>query len=163
MKNITTDALRRMTDSEGLILQGCGGDLNEWVDSINELLTQEKILLDGDTFKEVSVFEYDGCTNLLFHLDNIKLDVNKLAMWRIQSHSAFYGVWLSDFVNNRLGGFINTSSQTREKPDCALLGQNGNIFNLLGIASQTLNDHEMRDEAVEMRRRVMDSGSYAHL
>lgn len=33
-----TEDLRHMTDEEGLILQGCGGDLQEWVDGINELL-----------------------------------------------------------------------------------------------------------------------------
>ena len=39
IRTITTDALRRMSDSEGLILQGCGGDLQEWLDGINEMLT----------------------------------------------------------------------------------------------------------------------------
>ena len=29
-----------MPDKEGLILQGCGGDLTEWVDGINEMLTK---------------------------------------------------------------------------------------------------------------------------
>ena len=58
MKKITTGDLRRMTDSEGLILQGCGGDLDEWVTGINDTLTQAGILLDGDTFKDVSVFEH---------------------------------------------------------------------------------------------------------
>lgn len=36
---ITTEDLRSMKDQEGLILQGCGGDLNEWVDGINQMLT----------------------------------------------------------------------------------------------------------------------------
>ncbi|MBM6901343.1 hypothetical protein H6B10_16905, partial [Gemmiger formicilis] len=36
---ISTDSLRRMNDSEGLILQGCGGDLQEWLDGINEMFT----------------------------------------------------------------------------------------------------------------------------
>ena len=27
----TTEDLRHMTNEEGLILQGCGGDLQEWV------------------------------------------------------------------------------------------------------------------------------------
>lgn len=47
----TTEDLRHMTDEEGLILQGCGGDLQEWVDGINELLTQEGILLNGSSSK----------------------------------------------------------------------------------------------------------------
>lgn len=35
---VTTEELRRMWNQDGLIIQGCGGDLNEWVDGINELL-----------------------------------------------------------------------------------------------------------------------------
>lgn len=31
---ITTEDLRRMEEKEGLILQGCGGDLKEWVRQI---------------------------------------------------------------------------------------------------------------------------------
>lgn len=160
MKKITTDELRRMSGSEGLILQTCGGDLDEWVTGINELFTKENILLDGDTFKDISVFEHDDHTNLLFNMDNIRLDVGKLAMWRLQTHSQFGGYWLSDYVPNRLGGFINEQSQEREKPDCPLIGQDGNIFNLMGIASRTLKDNGMKEEAAEMRQRVMNSGSY---
>lgn len=160
MKKITLEELRRMNNSEGLILQGCGGELDEWVTGINELFTKEGILLDGDTFKDVSVFEHDGHTNLLFNMDNVRLDVGKLAMWRLQTHSQFGGYWLSDYVPNRLGGFVNEQSQEREKPDCPLIGQDGNIFNLMGIASRTLKDSGMKEKATEMRQRVMDSGSY---
>ena len=32
INTITAEDLRRMPDKEGLILQGCGGDLTEWVD-----------------------------------------------------------------------------------------------------------------------------------
>lgn len=160
IKKITPDDLRRMSESEGLILQGCGGELDEWVTGINELFTKEGILLDGDTFKDISVFEHDGHTNLLFNMDNVRLDVGKLAMWRLQTHSQFGGYWLSDYVPNRLGGFVNEQSQEREKPDCPLIGQDGNIFNLMGIASRTLKDSGMKEKATEMRQRVMDSGSY---
>ena len=51
MKHINLDELRRMTGTEGLILQRCGGDLKEWVTGINDLFTEEGILLEGDTFK----------------------------------------------------------------------------------------------------------------
>ena len=106
MKKITTDDLRRMSHTEGLILQGCGGDLGEWVTGISDILTQEGILLDGDTFKDVSAFEHDGLTNLLFSMERVKLDVGKLAIWRLKSHETFGGTWLSDYVPNRLGDFI---------------------------------------------------------
>ena len=34
---ISRDELRHMEGSEGLILQGCGGDLTEWVDGMNQM------------------------------------------------------------------------------------------------------------------------------
>ncbi len=43
VKTITTEELRHMEDSEGLILQGCGGSLDEWVDGVNDILTKEGI------------------------------------------------------------------------------------------------------------------------
>jgi hypothetical protein len=46
------------------------------------------------------------------------------------------------------------------KPDCPLIGQDGNVFNLIGIAARTLREHGLRDQATEMRARAMDSGSY---
>lgn len=46
------------------------------------------------------------------------------------------------------------------KPDCALIGKNGNIFNLMGIADRTLKRNNMIDEAKEMCNRIMSSESY---
>lgn len=106
IKTITTDDLRKMKDSEGLVLQGCGGDLQEWQDGINDMLTEEKILLEGSKFENCSSFEHDGMTCLLFPFeDNVKLDMGRLAIWRLRTHEAFGGTWLSDYVPNRLGGF----------------------------------------------------------
>ena len=85
IQQITTDDLRRMDGQEGLILQGCGGDLREWVDGINDLLTEAGILLDGSRFESVSVFQHQELTNLLFPFDGVKLDVGKLATWRLQT------------------------------------------------------------------------------
>lgn len=121
---ITTDALRRMSDSEGLILQGCGGDLQEWLDGINEMFTENGILKDGTKFQNISSFENEGLTCLLYPFEGVKLDVGKLAMWRLQTHATFGGTWLSDYVPNRLDGFIPEpgraveplEGQTRPKP-----------------------------------------------
>ena len=60
---INTDDLRRMDSQEGLILQGCGGSLQEWVDGINGLLTEAGILLEGSKFENVSSFHHDGMTS----------------------------------------------------------------------------------------------------
>jgi len=159
MKNITLDELRRMRDSEGLILQGCGGDLDEWVSGINELFTEEGILLEGDTFTNVAVFENDGYTNLLFNMDDVNLDIGKLAKWRLRSHSTFGGYWLSDYLPNRLG--VNMDAPAgQQKPDCPIIGVDGNIFNIMGIAARTLKQNGMAGAAKEMRSRVMESGAY---
>ena len=48
----------------------------------------------------------------------------------------------------------------KEKPMCSIIGADGNIFNILGIASRTLKDNVMTEEAAEMYNRVTSSGSY---
>ena len=100
VRQITTDDLRRMEDQEGLVLLGCFEDPQEWIDGINELLTDAGILLDGSTFdaKNVFLFEHGGISNLLFSFEGVKLDMGRLAMWRFQTHGQFGGTWLSDFV-----------------------------------------------------------------
>lgn len=158
IKQITTEDLRRMDGQEGLILQGCGGNLQEWMDGINSLLAEEGILLDGSRFESVAVFQHQGLTNLLFPFDGAKLDIGKLAMWRLQTHGQFGGTWLSDYVANQLGGFAQ--EQQSQKPKMELLGQDGNIFGILGRASRLLQGAGQKDQADEMFRRVTSSGSY---
>ena len=119
IKAITTNGLRRMGDREGLILQGCGGDLQEWLDGINEMFTANGILKDGTKFENISVFEHEGLTCLLFPFDGAKLDVGKLALWRLQTHATFGGTWLSDYVTNRLGGFFPLPARPTEQPEAA--------------------------------------------
>ena len=217
---IEAEALRYMKDKEGLIIQGCGGDLDEWVKGINDILTEEGILLDGTRMEDCKRFTDGNLTCLLFSFDGAKLDMGKLAMWRLKSYEAFGGTWLSDYVPNRLGGFIEThteedreeaekayksvylpeygkdtdrtgqapvcfeefytnewqddeyreylrsrlkgseSRSEKQKPDCPLIGQDGNIFNLAGIASRTLKRNGMADEAEEMAGRVFSSKNY---
>ena len=55
IRTISTGQLRRMGDQEGLVLQGCGGDPQEWVDGINEILAQEGILKKGAGFEEAYI------------------------------------------------------------------------------------------------------------
>lgn len=46
------------------------------------------------------------------------------------------------------------------KPDCPLIGQNGNIYNLVGIASETLKCNGLKEQASEMTKKVFQSHSY---
>ena len=96
INTITAEDLRRMPDKEGLILQGCGGDLTEWVDGINEMLTKAGILKDGCQFENVAAFQHGELTCLLYPFDDVKLDIGKLALWRLQTHEVYGGTWLSD-------------------------------------------------------------------
>lgn len=43
-----------------------------------------------------------------------------------------------------------------EKPECELIGQDGNVFNLMGIASKTLKKAGLRKDAEEMVTRIMN-------
>lgn len=163
VKEITTDELRRMNKKEGLVLQGCGGDLQDWLDGINSMLTSEGVLLNGSKFDTIYSFNVDDHTNLLFPFENVELNIGKFALWRITTHSQFNGTWLSDFVPNELGGYLQEKTEVktekRDKPDCELIGQDGNIFNLMGIASRTLKRNGMRDEAEEMVDRITNGAS----
>ena len=46
------------------------------------------------------------------------------------------------------------------KPECKLIGEDGNIFNLLAITRRTLLINNMYNESVEVVRRVTSSKSY---
>lgn len=66
---IETETLRHMKGKEGLIIQGCGGDLDEWVKGINDELTREGILLDGSRIEDCKRFTNGELTCLLFPFD----------------------------------------------------------------------------------------------
>ena len=116
--------------------------------------------MDGTRFQQVQTFEHNGLTNLYFPFDeNVHIDMGKMAMWRLVTHEQFGGTWLSDYVPNQLGGFVK-EQPVQDKPDCPLIGQDGNIFNLIGIASRTLREHGLGDQVQDMQQRIYQSGSY---
>ncbi len=53
-----------------------------------------------------------------------------------------------------------SNENSNPKPDCPLIGQDGNIFNLVGIAAKTLKRNGLSEQATEMTSRVLNSGSY---
>jgi len=46
------------------------------------------------------------------------------------------------------------------KPVCKLVGQDGNIFNLINIVSKVLKNNDLHDKAKEMTDRIFNSRSY---
>ncbi len=156
IRNVSLHDLRKMNDSEGLVIQGCGGDLQEWVNGINEMLIERGILQNESRFEKAYTFNNGKLTCLLLPFDDVQLDVGKLAMWRLETRDVFGGTWLTDYVDNKLNGFVKEMI----KPKCPLIGQDGNIFAVMGTASGTLKENGMEDQAKEMCRRVTSSGSY---
>ena len=53
-----------------------------------------------------------------------------------------------------------SNENKQQKPDCPLIGEDGNIFHLVGIAAKTLKRNGMSEEASEMTEKVFGSGSY---
>lgn len=84
--------------------------------------------------------------------------MGKLTLWRIQTHEQFGETWLSDYVPNQLGGYLEAKEV--RKPTMSLEGQDGNIFNILGRASYVLKRVGQSEQAEEMFRRATSAGSY---
>lgn len=103
IKRITVEEVRQMRGREGLVFQGCGGEADEWFTGINDLLTEAGVLLEGSRFKVCMVFEHEGLTNILFPFGEEKIAIGKLALWRIATHLVFGGMWLSDYLDIKLG------------------------------------------------------------
>ena len=53
-----------------------------------------------------------------------------------------------------------SNENKQSKPDCPLIGEDGNIFNLVGIAARTLKRNGLPEQASEMTDKVFGSGSY---
>lgn len=90
----------RNKDYEHLVLQGCGGDLNEWVDGITKLLKRNSIVPKSFKFNEVYLFENNDLSNMAFPLDSKDIDIAKLAVFRLKIRETFGAMWLSDYIDN---------------------------------------------------------------
>ena len=53
-----------------------------------------------------------------------------------------------------------SNESKRTKPDCPLIGEDGNVFHLVGIAARTLKRNGLSEQASEMMAKVFGSGSY---
>ena len=47
-------------------------------------------------------------------------------------------------------------------PACPLIGQDGNIFNLVGIAARTLREAGLRDQAKELTHRIFSGECHSY-
>lgn len=77
-------------------------------------VTESGILSGGNRFEKAYSFKNGELTCLLFPFEDIQLDVRKLAIWRLRTREDFGSAWLSDYVENSLGGYISEQSETEE-------------------------------------------------
>ena len=111
IKSISLHDLRKMNDSEGLVLQGCGGDLQECC----LLYTSDAGILQNDNrFEKAYSFKNGGLTCLLFPFEDVQLDVGKLAIWRLRTREDFGSTWLSDYIVNNLEECVSEQDEDLE-------------------------------------------------
>ena len=87
--------------SEGLVLLGTGGDLNEWINGVTEILYDENIISSADPDKYWSQMYLTETTGgrkdlILILSKNSDLDIGALATWKLMFGSC---LWLSDWFN----------------------------------------------------------------
>lgn len=125
-------------------------------------------VLDGETVKIVSSDDNSGVEAVYIDKTRVNSLVDGKASVALKDYAGTdkkVSVYAVDYAGNRSDAvqFDNPYYKepvSTEKPDCALIGQDGNIFNLVGIAERTLREHGLTDQAKEMKDRVFASGSY---
>ena len=108
LNNSDSKKLEELRNTSAFTIEGAGGDLNDWMKGINELLAEKNIgqvdtfytfsgKLMNDTYNLTGSNRYpDDFTFLCFKLDG--LDIGKLAMFKLQ----FGARWLDDIIDNNL-------------------------------------------------------------
>lgn len=125
---------------------------NEYIgvwDNINNGAT--KALMNLYSNSKLNRVRYNNLMEVTF--DN--KDINNL-----KRVIAFYYDKDRDFYNYAMDK-LRAGIVEPEKPKCALIGQDGNIYYLLGTASNTLIENNMQEESDEMVKRVAESHSYS--
>ena len=105
-------------------------------------LSQIKEYIPIKEIKSVSYFQFEGMEEYSSAYKVIDIDGNIRVFGWIDFR---YGL-------DELKGLI--------KPKCKLVGEDGDVFNLIGIASRSLRLAGLEDKAKEMSQKVMQSQSY---
>ncbi|PLS19081.1 hypothetical protein CVD28_01355 [Bacillus sp. M6-12] len=79
---------------------------------------------------------------------------------RIHSFEEFINRLDEEEVDIEKAVNVHTKSNQKFKPDCKLIGEDGNVFNLMAIVYRTLKKEGMTDKGEEMQERVWACNSY---
>ena len=127
---VTTAELTDEIDNKGI------ADLKDWISGQNS---------DGLG---------EGFEQQDFDIDEGKLSVS---LWNFSEYFIYTEEEFQQYLDSAQDKAVTT---TRRKPNCELINQDSNIFNLMGIASRTLRRNGMADEANEMCTRIRASDDY---
>lgn len=123
---------------------------------MSRTILKNKVAVKSGYYFEI--FEKDQIPNTLAK-DNKRVELNNVIYDLYQGTSLEDEKVIDNMFGDRMGYSID--EHTIEKPKCALIGEDGNIFNLMGIASRTLKRNDMRELAEEMCNRITsDAKSY---
>jgi len=102
MKELSLEEVKELRNNnyEYLVIQGCGGDLVDWIFGITDMLKDEGIVSDSFSFDKIYFFENGDLTNLAFPLASKDIDMGKLAIFRLKIRNDFGAMWLSDYIDN---------------------------------------------------------------
>ena len=117
--------------------------------NLNKTISTDKVAVRSGYYFEI--FDKDKIPNTLAKYDyRVELD-NVI-------YNLYHGTSLEDekvidnMFGNRMGHFID--EHIIKRPRCSLIGKDGNIFNLMGIASRTLKENNMEELAKEMCNKI---------
>lgn len=109
------------------------------------------------------------CSNLNPQIDmtiTSSLDAESLAglletlleQWfDVESYPDLQQTPIGDYIEHSLTERnIKYTIEYNNKPECKLIGENGNIFNIIAIVSRCLTEHNMKDKAQEMKERIIE-------
>jgi len=146
---------------EGMVFLGAGGDPKDWIKGIGDFLKKQGASESGDPEKIFQSYHLGISTGgrrdlLMYFKKNPDIKMGRLAIVRLGMEGCS---WLSDFVINYADHY-NFSSMPEEKPSCKLIGEDGNVFNIIGRVSQALKGAGMKDKAEEFTKKAFASKSY---
>lgn len=172
-------SIREYIEKEKKLLDD-GGNLAPYIDSSMPRLRENVLRIEPD----VAVYEGKlcGCAIVELKQELSERDWNSLFDYISGQYSDGWGegfeqrdipvadgvlnvhFWQPDqrcpIVLDALPGQEPAASRQAQKPKMKLIGQDGNIFSILGRAGRLLRQHGQSKQAEEMFQRVQESGAY---